>query len=59
VAISVKRGDRVSKNQVVMLLEAMKMELPIRAPHEGVVSDVHVREGQLVDADARLVELAP
>lgn len=56
VTVHVKAGDAVTKGQVLMLLEAMKMELPIRAPGDGVVSAVHGREGQLVDADAVLVE---
>jgi acetyl/propionyl-CoA carboxylase alpha subunit len=57
VRIHVKPGDAVTKGQILMLLEAMKMELPIRAPGDGVVSAVHGREGQLVDADAVLVEI--
>ena len=56
VTVHVKAGDAVTKGQVLMLLEAMKMELPIRAPGDGVVSAVHRREGQRVDADAVLVE---
>ncbi len=56
VRIHVKPGDAVTKGQILMLLEAMKMELPIRAPGDGVVSAVHGREGQLVDADAVLLE---
>lgn len=55
-AIHAAQGQRVERNQIVMVLEAMKMELPIRAPGDGVVSAVHGREGQLVDADAVLVE---
>jgi biotin carboxyl carrier protein len=35
----------------------MKMELPIRAPADAVVSAVHCREGELVRAGAVLVEL--
>jgi biotin carboxyl carrier protein len=56
VTVHVKAGDAVTKGQVLMLLEAMKMELPIRAPGDGDVSAIHGREGQLVDADAVLVE---
>jgi len=40
-----------------MLLEAMKMELPVRAPGDGVVSAVHCAKGDLVQADAVLLEL--
>ena len=35
----------------------MKMELPLRAPRDGVVTAVHCREGELVQADTVLVEL--
>ena len=57
VAIHVRPGDRVTRGQVVMLLEAMKMELPVRAPGDGVVSAVHCAKGDLVQADAVLLEL--
>src|SRR5262245_8432120 len=41
VTVHVKAGDTVAKGQVLMLLEAMKMELPIRAPANAVVAVVH------------------
>jgi 3-methylcrotonyl-CoA carboxylase alpha subunit len=47
----------VRKGDVVVLLEAMKMELPIRALADGIVAAVHCREGDLVQADAPLVEM--
>lgn len=50
-------GARMSKGETVVLLEAMKMELPIRATDEGTVTAVHCREGELVAADQPLVEL--
>jgi 3-methylcrotonyl-CoA carboxylase alpha subunit len=55
--IQVREGDPVRKGDVVILLEAMKMELPVRAPADATVAAVHCREGELVDADAVLVEL--
>jgi 3-methylcrotonyl-CoA carboxylase alpha subunit len=58
IKVEVKEGDRVRKGDVVVLLEAMKMELPMRAPADGVVRAVRCRDGELVDADAVLVELA-
>jgi biotin carboxyl carrier protein len=56
-AIHVAPGQRVERNDVVMVLEAMKMELPIRSPREGVVKAVGCRVGELVQPGARLVEL--
>jgi 3-methylcrotonyl-CoA carboxylase alpha subunit len=54
--IQVKTGDAVKSGDTVLLLEAMKMELPLRAPGDGIVAAVRCREGQLVQADAVLVE---
>jgi acetyl-CoA carboxylase biotin carboxylase subunit len=54
--INVKPGDTVQKGDVLVLLEAMKMELPVRATDPGVVAAIRCREGQLVDADAVLLE---
>jgi acetyl/propionyl-CoA carboxylase alpha subunit len=56
--VQVKPGDTVKKGDIVVVLEAMKMELPIRAPGDGVVATVSCREGELVQADAMLVALA-
>jgi biotin carboxyl carrier protein len=39
------------------VLEAMKMELPVRAPHAGTVKDVSCREGDLVQPGVALLEL--
>jgi biotin carboxyl carrier protein len=50
-------GAVVKKGASLVILEAMKMELPIRAPADGEVAVVHCREGELVQADALLVEL--
>jgi 3-methylcrotonyl-CoA carboxylase alpha subunit len=55
--VLVQPGAVVRKGDTVILLEAMKMELPIRADGDGVVRAVHCREGELVQADAVLVEL--
>lgn len=55
--VHVKAGDAVKKGDTLVLLEAMKMELPLRAPGDGTVAAVRCREGELVQADAVLVEL--
>lgn len=52
-------GTRVAAGSTVLLLEAMKMELPLRAPHEAIVSAVHCREGELVQPNVTLVDLEP
>ncbi len=50
-------GARVRKGDTLLILEAMKMELPIRAPADGVVRAVHCREGELVTPGVALVDL--
>ena len=48
----------VREGETVLVLEAMKMELPIRAPREGVVSAVHCQPGELVQPGVALVDMA-
>jgi acetyl-CoA carboxylase biotin carboxylase subunit len=55
--VNVRQHDRVKKGDMVVLLEAMKMELPVRSPADATVAAVLCREGELVQADATLVEL--
>jgi biotin carboxyl carrier protein len=57
IKVHVRAGDAVKKGDTVVLLEAMKMELPVRAPGDAVVAAVHCREGELVQADDPLVDL--
>jgi acetyl/propionyl-CoA carboxylase alpha subunit len=57
VRIAVKPGDAVKDGDVLIALEAMKMELPIRAPRDGVVRAVHCEPGDLVQPDQVLLEL--
>jgi biotin carboxyl carrier protein len=47
----------VKKGDTLLVLEAMKMELPVRAPGDGTVTAVSCREGELVQAGVVLVEL--
>jgi oxaloacetate decarboxylase alpha subunit len=56
--IKVVQGQRVQAGDVVLLLEAMKMETEVRAPDAGVVSDIRVREGDSVHVGDPLLMLA-
>ena len=56
--VLVTPGGVVRKGDTMVVLEAMKMELPIRAPGDAVVQAVNCREGELVQPDRTLVELA-
>ncbi len=50
-------GAQVSEGDVLVILESMKMEMPIEAPRAGTVSEVRVEEGQSVVEDEVLVIL--
>ena len=57
VVTRVQAGERVSEGQELLVMEAMKMELALKAPRDGVVGEVLAREVDFVDADAVLVTL--
>ena len=57
IEIKVKAGDEVKKGDVLLVLEAMKMELPVRAPGDGRVKAVHCRPGDLVQPETSLIDL--
>ncbi|MBI4271771.1 MAG: acetyl-CoA carboxylase biotin carboxyl carrier protein subunit [Candidatus Rokubacteria bacterium RIFCSPLOWO2_12_FULL_71_22] len=46
--IAAKAGDRVAEGDAVIVLESMKMEIPVEAPRDGAVKEIRVREGQTV-----------
>jgi biotin carboxyl carrier protein len=57
-AILFEPGQLVSKGDVLLKLEAMKMELPVRAPRDGAVKTVSCKVGELVQPGVALMELA-
>lgn len=56
-AVQVSIGDAVERGQVLLLLEAMKMEIQVRAPAAGRAARVLAAAGQTVDRDQILVEI--
>jgi acetyl/propionyl-CoA carboxylase alpha subunit len=57
IKVLVKPGQAVKKGDTVVVLEAMKMELPLRAAGDATVKAVRCREGELVQPETVLVEL--
>ena len=57
IAVAVAVGQQIRAGDLLLTLEAMKMELPIRAPRDGVVSAVRCAAGDLVQPGPPLVEL--
>ena len=56
--IEVKVGDAVAEGQTVVILESMKMEMPVEAGAAGKVTAILIKEGQSVEEGAPLVEIA-
>lgn len=57
VAINIAPGQSVKDGDTLIVLEAMKMELPIRAPRSGIVKAVHCTKGELVQPGVNLLEI--
>ena len=47
-------GDHIDEDEVIMVMEAMKMEIPIVAPTTGTVKEIKVSVGQAVEAEQQL-----
>jgi acetyl-CoA carboxylase biotin carboxyl carrier protein len=56
--IEVKPGDSVEEGQTLVIIESMKMEMPVESPSAGKVESVVVAEGQAVDEGAVLLTIA-
>jgi 3-methylcrotonyl-CoA carboxylase alpha subunit len=57
VSINAAPGQKVTEGETVIVLEAMKMELPIKAPRSGVVKAVRCAKGELVQPGVSLLEI--
>jgi len=57
VKIFKKEGDKVTKGETVMILEAMKMENEIKSGADGTVKSVNIKEGQALEAGFLMVEI--
>jgi oxaloacetate decarboxylase alpha subunit len=55
--VNVKPGDKVRDGDVIVILEAMKMETEVRAPKDGLVGTVSVAEGDKVAVGDTLLTL--
>ena len=59
ISVNVAPGDQVTAGQTLIVLEAMKMELPVRAATSGIVTKVNCAEGAMVQPGEPLVEIDP
>jgi acetyl-CoA carboxylase biotin carboxyl carrier protein len=53
----VKEGQEVQADETLMILESMKMEIPVVSPRAGKVSKIHVKEGDAVQEGQLLAEV--
>ena len=58
VLVKAAAGDEVAEGDELLVMEAMKMELSLKAPRAGTIEKLDAAEGDFVDADAVLVEFA-
>ncbi|HMJ52179.1 MAG TPA: biotin/lipoyl-binding carrier protein [Polyangiaceae bacterium] len=56
--IEVKPGELVEEGQTLVIIESMKMEMPVESPIKGKVEQIAVAEGQSVDEGAILLTIA-
>ncbi|MBN8549243.1 MAG: ATP-grasp domain-containing protein [Deltaproteobacteria bacterium] len=59
ILVKAAAGDAVTAGDAIVVIESMKMEHIIRAPHDGEVEKLHVKAGQVVEANAVLAQLSP
>lgn len=56
-SIPVSPGETVEEDDPLIMVESMKMEIPISAPHDGVVKEIKVTKGDLISAGQIVVVL--
>jgi acetyl-CoA carboxylase biotin carboxyl carrier protein len=57
VSIVVNLGDKINAEDEVIIMDAMKMEIPVYAPAEGTVKEINVKDGDSVKTDQVLMTL--
>ncbi|PKF86004.1 hypothetical protein CW306_25040 [Bacillus sp. BA3] len=57
IKVLVEKGEKVSKGDLLMITEAMKMETTVQAPFAGIVKDTYVKNGNAIQIGDLLIEL--
>ena len=55
--VLVNKGEKVEENQVLILMESMKLQVEVKAPFDGIVKEVKVSEGQTVNAGELIIKI--
>lgn len=57
--VNIKAGDKINKDDLMIVFESMKMELNILAPVTGVIKDLSVAPGQMAQANSVVANIEP
>lgn len=57
ISINVKQGQKIKKGDLILVIEAMKMENEIFASHDSTVKEIFVKSGDSVETNAKLIRL--
>jgi acetyl-CoA carboxylase biotin carboxyl carrier protein len=57
VSIVVNLGDQVNADDEIVIMDAMKMEIPVYAPVDGTIKEIKIKEGDSVKTDQVLIIL--
>lgn len=57
ISINVKQGQKIKRGDLLLVLEAMKMENEVFASHEATVKEIYAKAGDTVETNARLIRL--
>ena len=57
ISIVVNSGDKVNADDEIVIMDAMKMEIPVQSPADGTVKEIMVKEGDSVKTDQVLIVL--
>ena len=52
-------GDSVEEEDILLIIESMKMEIPVEAPEDGKILEIRVTEGQAIEEGDILVVMEP
>ncbi len=59
IEVSIKKGEKVSQGDKLLVLEAMKMEHTIAAPMDGNIQTINFKTGDVVEEGVELIAIAP
>ena len=57
VKVLVEVGAEVEEDEPIIMIEAMKVEMPVPAPEDGTVASIEVKEGDTVEADQLIAKI--